>query len=480
MGFRLREGFREFWASTVSKLGVFFLLVILAVSIYTVLMLPLDFGTRFWNDPSYWAENPKNAAPEWINLFITPKVIPHMVYELSEPTSKIKLDDSLLLIYNYTVDYRYRQFPTFTLVSISNVTYHDKPPLIQILLAKPDRKMIFLYTLRVPGPRRGESPPYSRFTAAPETIRFTGDLSVSRQLSNYLYQVYRVELTPSEVNSIGNDVVMFGRPVLANLSNFHPFNGKYVFSVVVQTFDHRDRVGLVRLVVGGKVYGLLGTDALGRDLFTGLLFGFPVALIIGFATSTLTTIIGASLGVLSGYVGGRIDTIIQRVADTVNNIPLLPLLIFLVFVFGQKLWIIVLILVTFGWPGLAIVVRSMVLQIKSAQFIEAAIAIGASKLRIMVKHVFPQVAPFVLAQLIFFTPSAILSEAALSFLGLGDPSVPTWGQILEYGFKNGAVYLGYWWWIIPPGVLIIFTAITFVFLALGMEPVVNPRLRRRR
>ena len=115
-------------------------------------------------------------------------------------------------------------------------------------------------------------------------------------------------------------------------------------------------------------------------------------------------------------------------------------------------------LVVFGWPGMTIVIRSMVLQIKSGQLIEASTAIGVSKFRIMFRHIFPQIAPFVLAQMIFFTPAAILAEAGLSFLGLGDPSIPTWGQILDQGFKTGAVYVGYWWWVLPPGILIILTA----------------------
>ena len=95
----------------------------------------------------------------------------------------------------------------------------------------------------------------------------------------------------------------------------------------------------------------------------------------------------------------------------------------------------------------------------------------------MLRHIFPQTAPFVFAQMIFFTPAAILAEAGLSFLGLGDPSIPTWGQILEQGFRTGAVYQGYWWWILPPGVLIVITALTFALLALALEPVINPKLR---
>ncbi len=103
---------------------------------------------------------------------------------------------------------------------------------------------------------------------------------------------------------------------------------------------------------------------------------------------------------------------------------------------------------------------------------------AASTSHIIWRHVFPHTAPYVFAQLIFFAPGAILAEAGLSFLGLGDPSLPTWGQILEHGFRTGAVFLGYWWWVVPPGLLIVLTALTFMLLALGMETVVNPRLRQ--
>ena len=190
--------------------------------------------------------------------------------------------------------------------------------------------------------------------------------------------------------------------------------------------------------------------------------------------------IGAALGIISGYAGGATDAIIQRLCDIITNVPLLPLLIFLVFVLGSHLYLILLVLVAFSWPGLTILVRSMVLQIRSGQLVEAAKALGASRSRIMVRHVFPQVAPYIVAQMIFFAPGAILAEASLSFIGLGDPSVPTWGQMLEQGFRTGALYIGYWWWVIPPGLLIVFTAIAFMLLALAMEPIVDPRLRRTR
>jgi peptide/nickel transport system permease protein len=172
------------------------------------------------------------------------------------------------------------------------------------------------------------------------------------------------------------------------------------------------------------------------------------------------------------------DSIIQRASDIISNVPTLPLLIFIVSILGRHLWLIMLVLVAFSWPGLTILVRSMVLQLREGQLVEAARSMGASRARIMRKHVFPQVAPFIVAQMIFFAPGAILAEASLSFLGLGDPSIPTWGQMLEAGQRTGAVYVGYWWWVLPPGILIVITALAFMLLALALEPIVDPRLRR--
>ena len=135
------------------------------------------------------------------------------------------------------------------------------------------------------------------------------------------------------------------------------------------------------------------------------------------------------------------------------------------------------ILIAFSWPGLAIQVRVMVLHMRSSQLIEAIQSLGSSRARVMFRHILPQIMPYFLAQIIFTAPSAILAEAGLSFLGLGDPAIPTWGQILEAGFRTGGVYVGYWWWIIPPGLLIVLVALTFMLISLAIEPVVNPRLQ---
>lgn len=469
---------KELWSSNSGKMGIVFFLTLLAVSIYALSTYPLDFGLRYWSNPAVWADNPKAVPPAWINVFSDLRRVEHMVFESTEATNVIEKQGMITRTYIFTINYRFDEPPSFTSFTIYKVTYHSRPPLITLTITRPDNREIELYRLIISGPVPGEESPMTRYCDAPLRIHLSGDGMVAHKVSEFLKQEFKLSLPASKLLMEGVDKAIFGVP--KDETGFQVLKGAYRVHVKAILYNPSDSIGMVRFVMGGSVYGLMGTDSIGRDIAVGLLFGFPVALFIGLVTSTLTTLIGTFLGIVSGYRGGKIDASIQRGCDILVNVPLLPILIFLAFLLGQKLWIVILILIIFGWPGLTIVVRSMVLQIKSSQFVEAAMALGASQRRIMLKHIFPQIAPFVFAQTIFLTPSVILAEAALSFLGLGDPSLPTWGQILEYGFRSGGVYVGYWWWIIPPGILIILTSITFVLLALGMEPVINPRLRRER
>lgn len=473
-----REFFSEFWAGKTAKVGVLFLAIVVFFSLYTVATFPLDYGTRYWNNPKYWADNPKLAMPQWVNFFTGNNLLLHRMITISAPQKMYPSGAYYVKSYEASFDLDVDQFPTFLTLKLESVSFFSpKAPAIVFLVTRPDNRTIELSKITVEPPLSTEEPPYVRYVDEPRRLLVSGEPQLSITLSDFLLKAYNLSFEPGQVAYIGYEKVIFGEPCYGT---FKPLKGKYLFTVLLYAKDARDQIGKVTIVLGGQVYGFMGTDILGRDLAQGLLFGFPVALLIGFATSVLSTLIGAVLGIASGYVGGRLDDVIQRICDVMNNMPQLPLLIFLVFIFGNKLWIIVAVLVIFGWPSLAIVVRSMVLQAKSSSFIDAAISIGAPRWWIMARHIFPQVAPFILAQMIFFTPAAILSEAALSFLGLGDPSIPTWGQILEQGFHSGAVFLGHWWWILPPGLLIVFSAVTFVLIALGLEPVVNPRLRRWR
>ena len=481
MSVRFREAWSEFWVSSVSKLGVAFLIALSAISIYVLASYPLDFGLRFWNNPPVWSDNPKAVPPVWTSSFVGESLVEHTTFLATEPANVTESVQSRTLTYEFSIDYGYDDFPSFTSFSISNATFYSRAPQFTLVFERPDDATLNLLREVAPAKRSGEEPPVIRWTEPPRRVYLTGDDRVASAISSFLARSFKLKLSRDQIINMHPEVPLFGLPEQENETlSWEVLKGVYRIRVEAQLFDPRDTVGEIKYVLGGSVFGTMGTDSLGRDLAVGLLFGFPVALFIGFVTSTLTTVIGAAGGVASGYLGGKVDLLIQRAADLVYNVPLLPILIFFTFAVGHGLWVIVVVLVAFGWPGLAIIVRSMVLQVRESQFIEAARSLGASRRWIMFRHVFPQVAPFVFSQLIFYTPSAILSEAALSFLGLGDPSIPTWGQILQLGFQSGGVYVGWWWWIVPPGVLIVVTALTFVFLALGMEPVVNPRLRRMR
>ncbi|MEM1942671.1 MAG: ABC transporter permease [Candidatus Caldarchaeum sp.] len=460
-----RGGWSVFWMSKTSKAGVFLLTLQVIASAYVVSTYPLDFGTRYWNNPAYWADNPKESAPEWVNLF-TAKPLPRHVSIVLE-----NVGDEASAVFSY----RYDSFPSFVSVSAASIKYAERPPVILFELQRPDGTLVLFYTITPSPPASGETPPYRRNYETPLRAYVSGDVQASQQLSQQLERAYGVKVSPELVLREGVERALFGTP---SGGGFAPLPGDYVLRVRVLRASPDDVVGRVVFVAGGRVYGLAGTDRLGRDLATGLLFGFPVALLIGVATAVLTTAVGSSVGMVSGYLGGRVDEAIQRACDVLNNIPLLPLLIFFTFIFKPSIWIIILILVAFGWSGLAVIVRSIVLQARTAQYVEAAESLGVPRRRILLKHITPQIAPFLVSQMIFSTPSAILAEAGLSFLGLGDPSLPSWGQILEYAFRSGGMNLGLWWWVLPPGLLIVLTAFTFVLISLGLEPVVNPRLRR--
>ena len=469
-----RENLQEFFSSGSGKIGSVLLVIFILISVFVVFTYPLNFGTTVWSNPAYWSDYPKSAPPTWTNIFGNDNV-DHQIFDFTTPADTVSISNREVRTYTHRFTYDSNISPTFLSLSLYDVVYHDRPPTISLSILRPDNEEILIYREIISPPRPGENGPYVRYSDSPFRINLSGDKSVSSNLVEYIRDNTNEQISINEI--IGsNEKVIFSN--LDSLQFDEILPGEYELIVRFTVNNENDSISKIRFVLGGSSYGLLGTDSLGRNLSVGLLFGFPIALLIGLTTSTITTFIGTTMGIISGYTGGRTDTIIQRLSDTLSNIPLLPILLFLIFVFGPQLWLVMTILVLFGWPGLTIIIRSMVLQINSSQSVEAAKSLGASKWRIMYRHIFPQLAPFIFAQLVFFTPAAILAEASLSFLGLGDPSIPTWGQILENGFRTGGVYIGYWWWILPPGLLIVITAMIFVFIALALEPVVNPKLKK--
>jgi peptide/nickel transport system permease protein len=471
---RRRSLLRQVLASTAGKVGVALALLLGVSSLLVLLTMPLDFGPTRWSNPTTWADYPKAVPPAW-TAAISGEAVEHRIIEVDTPTEVTERGQARVEIYDLPYEHTATEPPSFLSFSLGQVAFSERPPSLSVTLLRPDGASVPLLRTTVRGPRPGEEPPYQRHDETPLRVLLSAEPETAQAVSEMLAETYDLAVPAGEIQD-ETAAWLFGVPDESGQPV--PLAGRYLTQVRVALAAPDDDVAWVRTVVGGTVFGLLGTDGSGRDLAQGLAFGLPIALLIGIAAATVSTTIGTGLGMLSGYKGGRVDLLIQRTADVINNVPLLPLLIFFIFVFGASLPLILTLLVLFSWPGLAITVRSMVLGLSGSQEVEAARALGASSRHILLRHIFPHTAPYVFTSLIFFVPAVILAEASLSFLGLGDPSLPTWGQILEDGFRTGAVFLGYWWWVVSPGLLIVLTAVTFMLLALAFEPIVNPKLRR--
>jgi peptide/nickel transport system permease protein len=248
------------------------------------------------------------------------------------------------------------------------------------------------------------------------------------------------------------------------------YAGKNVRSMVY--IDNLD------LKLYGSAFGLLGCDWQGRDIFSQLVYGARISMIVGLLAAGISVFLGLLVGLVSGYLGGLVDEGLMRFTDALLVLPGLPLLIVLIAVLGTSISNIILILGFLGWMGFARVVRSQVLSLKERPFVEAAKAIGAGKGHIILRHIVPNVMSLVYVTLATSVPGAIVGEAALSWLGYFDPYTMSWGRMLN----DVQTHSGYtdWWWVLPPGLCIAAISVAFILLGYALDEVLNPRLRVRR
>ena len=186
---------------------------------------------------------------------------------------------------------------------------------------------------------------------------------------------------------------------------------------------------------------------------------------------------GLIVGLVAGYLGEKTDVVLMRFTDVVLVLPTLPLLIILSAVLGASIWNIILVIALIGWPGTARVIRAEILSLKERPYIQSARVTGASSVRIMFRHLTPNVMPLVFLYMTFSVSGAILFEAALSFLGLGDINTPSWGTMLSTVQQTD--FLRAYWWLLPPGLGITILSLAFYFVGRAFEQIINPRLRAR-
>jgi peptide/nickel transport system permease protein len=223
----------------------------------------------------------------------------------------------------------------------------------------------------------------------------------------------------------------------------------------------------------------LGTDELGRSVLDLVIQGSQISLLVGFLATGISMLLGSLVGVVAGFFGRWTDVVLMRITDWFLVIPFLPLAIVLAAILGRSIWIIAFVIGITTWPGTARIVRAQVLTLKQRPYVERARALGASNWHLIKRHILPNVFPLIFANTILVVAVAILTETTLSFLGLGDPLSISWGTILEFAFEEGAISLGAWWYLVPPGLCIVLVVLGFTMCGYALDEVLDPRLRDR-
>jgi peptide/nickel transport system permease protein len=221
----------------------------------------------------------------------------------------------------------------------------------------------------------------------------------------------------------------------------------------------------------------LGLDDGGIDMVSLLIQGGRISLIVGFAATLVAMLIGGGIGIVAGYFGGWTDSVLMRITDYFLVIPDLPLAIIVAAVWGASLTHLVFVIALLLWTTTARIVRAQVKSVRERVYVRRARSLGASDLRIIFRHVLPQIGPLLVANVVLTTAVAIFDETALTFLGLGDPTAITWGKIIEFGFLRTAISSGAWWAVIPAGLCVALVIMGCFWLGQAIEDALNPRLK---
>ena len=443
---------REFMKSKTGLIGIGILSTLVIVSLIAATTIPIDTFKQ-WNNPNSWISYPKASMPIWVNYFLEDKIPEHIIIE--NPSAITKKDVISVTSHQFTIEYMYDDFPNDFIYEFS-AEYSDSP-LLQISVIRPDQnKMLLLST----------SLPYSDEKITHHERIFSTDDSIRKNV-----QIESTKMKLFRENVSSEDLIFADE-------NGHVLKGNYLF--LVNLYDTRSHAKIIdsKLILGGKAFGIMGTDELRRDLIVGLLWGTPLALLIGISVAVGSVVVGLIYGVYAGFKGRKTDETMMRFNDIIYALPALPFLIILAVTISNSIFMMIGFLMIFSWVGIAKVSRSMSLQIKTKQYIEASKIMGQKDSKIIFKHIIPQLLPYAFASIAISVPAAITTEAGLSFLGLGDPTFPTWGQILHDANVFGAAARGLWWWIVPPGVMIAITGLAFVFIGNALDTIVNPKLKR--
>jgi peptide/nickel transport system permease protein len=443
---RLRNIFKEVlrYPSAVFGLGIIGFLIIL--SIYAVISIPYSQAIILWRGgEGIWYRNPKYAAPSWTNFFRREK-LPDSFHlstlDGTAPKTIIPGDKMNNTVITYTFDYQADDYPSDIAIYFTTV-YTTKQPFVSLYWLTPDGRKIDMGSFAVD---------------TKETYFLSQDTKLQKKLAG---------LSPEQA--------LFVADPKAGLTP--PVKGTYQLVISGYTFEEGSAID-AEMVLYGKVSGIAGTDHLRRDLKVALLWGTPVALAFGLFAALGTTIITMIIAAFGVWYGGWVDGLIQRVTEVNLVLPFLPILIMVGTFYSRSLVVILGVTILLSIFGATIkTYRAVFIQVRESPYIEAARAYGAGNLRIVFSYLVPRIVPLIIPQLVILIPSYVFLEASLAVLGLGDPTLPTWGKIIYDAQTNGALYKGLYYWVLEPSFFLMLAGLAFALLGFSLDRVFNPRLR---
>lgn len=447
---QLRSRFQELRKYPSAILGGAIILALLALAIYTVIAIPYSEATRLWRGgESVWEDYPRNAQPVWTNLFRDENLAASIILNSTDEDPRVETSVEQISetttehIITFTFDFNYDRFPDDIILFV-NGTFDRKKPYVDLTWITPD----------------GREVPAGDFEAT----------------ANYSFRFRQARLLERRLG-ISPEIGMFADPESVEADAPVTLKGPYQLVVTGLTFEPESAI-TAKLVVHGDVYGLFGTDHRRRDLTIPILWGTPIALTFGLLAAVGTSVLTMIIAAVGVWYGGWIDSLIQRLTEVNLIMPLLPILILVGTFYSRSIWLmlgVVILLSIFG-TGIKIY-RATFLQVREAPFIEAARAYGASDIRIIFKYLIPRIIPLLIPQLVTLVPSFVFLEASLAVLGLGDPVLPTWGKVIDDARANGALFSGYYYWMLEPALLLMLVGLGFSMLGFALDRVFNPRLR---
>ncbi|MFS8523616.1 MAG: ABC transporter permease [Limnochordales bacterium] len=443
---RVVKGFKDLAQYPSAIAGLVLISLFVALAVYAMVTMPLGQAIELWRGSGdVWQYTPRNAAPAWLNVFPginKPVTMDFNTANMPEAKTVEEIAPGMWEVrVSFPFDFTYDEFPTEINV-FTTVRNSTARPFFSMRWLTPDGREIPLGDVDL---------------RASESFRLGQDARLTRRLGG----------RPAHMG-------LFADP---NASEAVPLKGRYELVAEALVFEPDTELD-VRLVVYGQLHGLAGTDHRRRDLTVALLWGTPIALAMGLMGAIGATVTTMAIAAVGTWYGGWVDNLIQRITEINMMLPGYPLLIMIGTLVDRNL-----LLLTAIWVALSIFsasiksYRAMFLQVKEAPYIEAAKSYSASNMRIIIQYMMPRIIPVLVPTFVGLVPSFVFFEATISVLGLGDPLLPTWGKVLSEAQDMGALHNGYYYWVLAPSLLLVFSGAGFALLGFALDRIFNPRLR---